>query len=385
MSYTEYQINFPSIVFAGQGSLLKLKDLIQDGQSVLLLTNKVIVENHGLDNLLADFEKRNVSVSLIDNVAIEPLASQVQDIVDICRNKKGKIILAVGGGSVIDTAKIVSILCDSSQNVYDLLQNPKAIQTRSRRLILIPTTAGTGAEVTPNAIVTDAERELKVGIVNSSFIPDAVILDANLTMSLPPSVTASTGMDALAHALECYISKKANPLSDTFAIEAMRLIFANLPICYSDPTNQKARCNMLYASFLGGLCIAASSTVAVHALSYPLGGRYHIPHGISNAMLLKPVMAFNKPCIQEKLYEIAVRCLNVDKTINKETASDIVIDKLSELTNILNIPTDLKNYGITIETLNELATEAFGVKRLLDNNPRNMSIEEIVSVYEQLL
>ena len=176
---------------------------------------------------------------------------------------------------------------------------------RQAELVMIPTTAGTGSESTPNAIVFRPTLNLKVGIVCDIFMPDKVILDPELLLGLPAGITAATGMDALCHALECYICNKANLLSDMMAIEATRLIFKSLKRCVEDGSDLEARADLLVAAFLGGACIAASGTNGVHALSYPLGGRYRIPHGISNAILLAPVFAFNKDCCIDKLAAIA--------------------------------------------------------------------------------
>lgn len=385
MNTNNYQIYFPSSVYSGAQSLNRLPDLLVGQKKAVILTNKVIVDNHGLDYAISKLQDQGTEYVIIDNVAIEPLASQVQEIVNICKNIECETIIAVGGGSVMDTAKIVSLLCETDLTVFDLLENPLAVSKRNKYLILIPTTAGTGAEVTPNAIVTDAARQLKIGIVNPAIIPDCVILDPELIRTLPPAITASTGMDALCHAIECYISKKSNQLSDTLAIDAMRLIFKYLPKSYTDPDNMDARANMLYASFLAGLCIATSSTVAVHALSYPLGGHYHIPHGTSNAMLLCEVMKYNLPAVREKFQQIAIRCLDSDPNISLEESSQLVVDRIDQMTKFLSIPTDLKKYGIHPEILDELAVEAYGIRRLLDNNPREMNIEDIKNIYRKLM
>ena len=191
-------------------------------------------------------------------------------------------IVAVGGGSVMDTAKLVAVML-GGEVTFDQMFASQVPTRRKSELIMLPTTAGTGSESTPNAIVFRPSLNLKVGIVCDIFMPDRVILDPELLTGLPPSITAATGMDALCHALECYISNKANLLSDMMAVEATRLIFKSLKRCVTNGNDLEARADMLLAAFLGGACIAASGTNGVHALSYPLGGRYRIPHGISNA------------------------------------------------------------------------------------------------------
>ncbi len=380
-----YSIRFPQQVFAGAGSIAKLTALFDEKDRVLVLSSTPLVQLDLLHDVFALLKAHKIAYTLIADVAVEPLARQAQAIVELSRQQQCTGVLAVGGGSVLDCAKLVALLADAAASVFDLMENPLAVTARTKKLVLVPTTAGTGAEATPNAIVTDETRQVKVGVVNPAMIPDAVILDPDFTMTLPPAITASTGMDALSHALECYISKKANPLSDTYAIEALRLLFHYLPAAYAAPSNAQARHALLYAAFLGGLCIASSGTTAVHALSYPLGGRYHVPHGVSNAMLLPYVMEYNRPAIEDKLYTVAVRCMELPASLSHADAAVAVIQRLYALAQDMRIPCDLNAYGVAAADLDALAAEAFGVKRLLDNNPRAMSVEEIKAVYQKLL
>ena len=384
MTDRQYTIRFPRQVFAGPGSTEKLHSLLSGKRQVLLLADQILLRIGLLEPVEVLLKQDGISYTLCTDVPPEPLASQVQQILSLCRRESCECVLAIGGGSVLDTAKIVALLMDGEQSVYDLLENPLAVSERKKSLILIPTTAGTGSEVTPNAIVTEEQRALKIGIVNPAFIPDAVIRDPLYTLSLPASVTAATGMDALAHAMESYISKKSNPLCSTYAMEAMRLIFRYLPVVYAHPKDLEARHGMLYASFLGGLCIACSSTTAVHALAYPLGGKYRIPHGVSNAMLLPHVMEFNRGVIGPQLQEIAKFCLDAGD-IEPAAAEQLVIDRLYALCAQLQIPQDLKKYGVREEDLSTLSKDAHTVRRLLDNNPRDMSVAQIRRIYEKLI
>lgn len=379
-----YSIQLPGRVLAGPGSIESLRELLGGAGHVLLLADQILLKLGLLNTAMDLLKEERILYTIVTDIPSEPLAGQVQEILEICRLKKCDCVVAIGGGSVLDSAKIVSLLIGSEKSVYDLLADPLAEKKRNKGLILIPTTAGTGSEATPNAIVTEEDRELKIGIVNPAFIPDVVILDPTFTLSLPASVTAATGMDALAHALESYISKKSNPICHTYAIEAMRLIFRYLPVAYAQPQNMEARHAMLYASFLGGLCIACSSTTAVHALAYPLGGKYHIPHGVSNAMLLPHVMDFNRDVIGEELKKVAVNCLGSD-TENPQKASQEVIDRLYALSAGMKIPQDLKQYGVKAADLEQLAKDAFTVRRLLDNNPKDMTVAQIRAIYEKLI
>jgi alcohol dehydrogenase class IV len=253
---------------------------------------------------------------------------------------------------------------------------------RQAELIMVPTTAGTGSESTPNAIVFRPSTNLKVGIVCDTFMPDKVILDPELLTGLPAAITAATGMDALCHALECYISNKANLFSDMMAVEAIRLIFQSLKRCFANGNDIDARADLLFAAFLGGACIAASGTNGVHALSYPLGGRYRIPHGISNAVLLAPVLAFNKDSCTDKLAAIAHLTGADVSGLDNGLKADVLVQALYDLSRELGIPGNISVLGVPAEDLESIVDAALQVKRLLDNNPKPMSRNDIRNIYQ---
>jgi alcohol dehydrogenase class IV len=250
---------------------------------------------------------------------------------------------------------------------------------------MVPTTAGTGSEATPNAIFLVPEDELKVGIVSPQLMPDGVILDPLLTLTLPPAITASTGMDALTHAIECFCSKKGNPFSDLFGLEAIRLIARSIRRAYRDGGDVDARNDMLLGAFYGGACIATSSTTAVHALAYPLGGKYRIAHGLSNAMLLPFVMEFNLQGSEPRFAAMArAMGLPVDG-LAPRAAGEAMIEALYALNADLGIVSSLRDKGITERDLDGLVDGAAKVTRLLDNNPRPMSRDDMRAIYQRLL
>ena len=256
-------------------------------------------------------------------------------------------------------------------------------------IVLIPTTAGTGAEVTPNAIVAVPEKELKVGIVNENMIADYVILDARLIKNLPMGIAAATGVDALAHAIECYTSNKANPFSDTFALEALDLILENIIPACTDADAMEAKNKMQIAAFYGGIAITASGTTAVHALSYPLGGKYHVPHGISNAVLLVPVMKYNmgSEAFVERLAYAYGRCAHDGSNCqtNMEKAQ-WMIDKMDSIVKALKIPESFKaKYQIPAEDLDGLVNAGMQVQRLLVNNMREMTPQAARELYLEIM
>ena len=291
--------------------------------------------------------------------------------------------MAVGGGSVLDTAKLASVLMTNEYGVKELLDTPDRAK-KCIKTLMIPTTAGTGSETTPNAIVAVPEKQLKVGIVNDSIIADYVILDAIMIKNLPRKLAAATGVDALAHAIECWTSNKANPFSDIFAMQALDMILNNIERACDDPEAMDAKNKMQIASFYAGVAITASGTTAVHALSYPLGGKYHIPHGVSNAILLAPVMRFNEPACRDRLAEAYDRCLHGSaQTVEEKSAS--VIARLEDIVKHLDIPTSLAQLGVSGENLEELVASGMEVTRLLVNNMREVTPDDARRIYQEVL
>lgn len=250
-------------------------------------------------------------------------------------------------------------------------------------MLILPTTSGTGAEATPNAIVHNVEEECKQGVVSPYLIPDVVILDPELTLSLPPKVTAETGIDAFTHAIECFICNKATPMSDVFALDAMRLIAKYLRQAVNNGSDQEARYYMALASLYGGIAITNSGTGGVHALAYPLGGKYHISHGLSNAVLLADVMEFNAQAVPEKFVKIA-------EVMGLETAqgsqAQIVQAALDAVRNLVHdVGVGIEGFEVTDQVISDLAQSAMTVQRLLQNNPRPITLEDAEKIYRTSL
>jgi alcohol dehydrogenase class IV len=379
-----YEMGLPRRVISGVGSSSRISEIIKDSglNNILLLVDGGAYKSGATAKIEEAISQYNVT--MINDTPPEPEYKQVLAVYERMKDKEIELIVAIGGGSVMDTAKILSVLSTNSDYAKDLL-DASLIKNRGLLTIFVPTSAGTGSEATQNSIVVVPEKELKVGIVNPNFIPDYVVLDAELTIKLPPAVTAATGVDAFCHAIECLISKKANPFSNMYALEAIKLISENVRTAYENGENIKARENMLLAAFYGGLCIASSSTVAVHALSYPLGGKYRIPHGVSNAILLPHVMEFNADHALEKFKQVAVS-MNIDTDgKNDEEISKEVTDAIYKMIDDLKIPNNLKEYGIGEKDLEVLVEGAANVTRLLDNNPKPMTKEDIRKIYLKLI
>ena len=299
------------------------------------------------------------------------------------RGVSADAIVAVGGGSVMDAAKLAAVCATDAYTVHDLLADPTRA-TKQLTTFMVPTTAGTGAEATPNAIVAVPEDELKVGIVNDAMIADYVVLDARMIKNLPRPIAASTGIDALCHAIECYTSTKANPFSDVFALEAFDLIINNIEAACDDPEAMDAKRAMQIASFYAGIAITASGTTAVHALSYPLGGKHHVAHSVSNAILLSPVMHFNEPAIRERLAVAYDRAIHGDAaTVEEKSAA--VIERMDRIVSHLDIPKKLDELGVAGVDVDQLAAAGMTVQRLLVNNRREVTLEDARAIYAQVL
>lgn len=385
---TAYNLKMPHAVYGGENAMDNITAILKATgvKKVAMFTDRGI-EGCGLFELPEKAVRAaGVDYYVLDDLPAEPSYMAVQKLVDEFKKQGADIIVACGGGSVMDAAKLASVLVTDEYGVKELLDQPGMAQ-KCVPIILIPTTAGTGAEVTPNAIVAVPERELKIGIVNEHMIADYVILDARMIKNLPRSIAAATGVDALCHAVECYTSNKANPLSDTFALQAADLILNNIMDACENPDAMTAKNNMQIAAFYGGLAITASGTTAVHALSYPLGGKYHIAHGVSNAMLLVPVMHFNEPVIRERLADIYDRaCHEENRSAHTaEEKSTWVIRRMEEIVRNLNIPTSLKEFNVPETDLDLLVESGMQVTRLLVNNMRKVTPEDARSIYQQIM
>lgn len=372
---------------AGSLNLLPEKLALLDTpiMRIALITQPAIEALGVIEQVVAGLAAKDVEVLVVRDVEPEPTIGNVEAVFrDQIAPFAPQAILSIGGGSVLDAAKLFAVRLTNDQPLrewlgIDLIRNPGV------PMILVPTTAGTGSEVTPNAIVTLPDEELKVGIVSRHLLPQIVILDASLTLGLPKAITAATGMDAFVHSLESYISTKANPISDMFAMESMRLIGANIVEAYEHGDSIKAREAMMLGSMYGGLALTAAGTAAVHALAYPLGGMFNITHGVANAMLLPHVMAFNLDAIVERLATVA-RALDLSGPADSaDTAAQKLIDQIAAWTAAVDIPQDLRVFGVSEEHLDALAVAASKVKRLLANNPKALSLDDTKAIYRRLL
>ena len=377
-----YQVKIPSCSYGGEGSIEKIKEIIakEKSQKVVVFSDEGIKATGLLDILTKQLDETGVQYHVFTDCKPEPSYLQVEAVVDMVQGQECDLIIGLGGGSVMDAAKLASVLKGAPYTIKDLLNDPTQAEKKVKT-VMIPTTCGTGSEATCNAIVAIPEEKSKKGIVNDNMIPDYVILDAQMIAKLPKAIVAATGVDALAHVVECFTSKKATPFSDCYALEGAKLIFANIREAYNNPDNMDAKNKMLIGAYYGGIAITGSGTTAVHALSYPLGGKFHIAHGVSNAILLAHVMKFNKDACAERLAVLcdAINPAYAEKTV--EEKADYVIDQIADIVKVTNIPTDLTQYGVTMDDLDFLVTAGSQQQRLLVNNMKELSLDDIRNIY----
>lgn len=385
MSLEKYSMTMPRTVYSGKDALENLKTIVKDAKKVAIFTDRGILSTGLVDLPLAKLQEAGKETIVISDLPPEPTYMQVQKLVDEFKASGADFIVAVGGGSAMDTAKLASLLATERYTVKDLLDDP-TLAVKTVKICLIPTTAGTGSEATPNAIVAVPEQELKIGIVNSSMVPDYVVLDAEMIRKLPRKIAAATGIDAMAHAIECFTSNKANPFSDIFALEAFDLIMNNIETACDDPDAMEAKNRMQIAAFYAGVAITCSGTTAVHALSYPLGGKYHIAHGVSNAILLVLVMKFNEPVIRGKLAVAYDRIVHGEKTCTTEAEKSAwVVERMGQIVRHLDIPTSLSEFNVPREDLDGLVKAGMQVQRLLVNNMRTVTPEDARNIYLEIM
>ena len=381
-----FQIKIPSCVYGGEGCVEKVEEIIcrEHAKRLLVFTDKGIRGAGLLDILVGVLDRIGAEYQIFDDLTAEPAYQDVDRVIREAEAYSSDLILAIGGGSVMDAAKLCSVLKGAPYTVKDLLEDPSLAQ-KQMKTVMIPTTCGTGSEATCNAIVAIPEEESKKGIVNDCMIPDYVVLDPQMIRHLPKSIVAATGVDALAHAVECYTSKKETPFSDTYASASARLIFHNIRKAYQEPEDMEAKSSMLLGAFYGGVAITGSGTTAVHALSYPLGGKYHIAHGVSNAILFAHVMRFNKEACRERLAMLCDLVFQEKSGLSVEEKADYMIGQIEDIVRVTEIPTDLEQFGVKMEDLDFLVDAGSRQTRLLVNNMRELSLDDIRSIYLKVL
>ncbi|HDQ39598.1 MAG TPA: iron-containing alcohol dehydrogenase [Desulfonatronum sp.] len=373
-------------IVLGPGALRSIVDEIKrlKGARALVVTDPGVVAAGVVGALEDVLTAAGIAFSRFDKVEADPRYELASEVLDQLRDQGADIILGIGGGSSLDIAKIVSVLATNEEPVsamfgIGLIKNP------GLPLILVPTTAGTGSEVTPIVILSDHHEKLKKGVVSPYLYPDCALLDPELTIGLPPKVTAATGMDALIHAVEAFTSRNASPMSDLLAREAMGLLFANIRTAYCDGENLAARTAMLRGSMLAGMAFANAGVTAVHAFAYPIGAEFHIPHGVANTIMLVPVIQFNMIGNLKRFGEIAEIFQQPVQGSSPRQAAQSCVDALIELAEDLRVPRRLSEFGVREEHLPDLAQGVMKVTRLLANNPRKLEQSDAEAIYRSVL
>ncbi|MDR0810785.1 MAG: iron-containing alcohol dehydrogenase [Paludibacter sp.] len=329
-----------------------------------------------VEMLSEEFTQKSLSFHLLEYAFGEPTVQYFNDLLYMAKRFSPDCVIGIGGGSVLDTAKLLAALWNSEQNITGVF-GKNILKSRRCGLIAVPTTSGTGSEVSPNAILLDESDSEKKGVISPLLVPDCCYIDAELMLGLPPKITAETAMDALSHCIEAFTNRFAHPVVDTYALAGIKLIVSNLQAAYDNGENIAARSALALGSLYGGLCLGPVNTAAVHALSYGLGGRYHISHGLANAMLLPPVMRFNVEYNLQKYNEIA-------RAIGESAAID-GINKIELLAANCGIPQKLSEIGIEKSEIGALADLAMRVTRLLINNPREVTRDDVVKIFEAMM
>jgi alcohol dehydrogenase class IV len=378
-----FAFNTVSRIICGCGSALKLPEqcAVLGLKKPLLVTDPGLVSIGLIEPIRAALAQAGLSPVMFDQVREDPPEQTVFDAVALGQEQDVDGVVAVGGGSSMDVAKVVAVLLGTDQPL-DQLYGVDQVRGGRLPLILVPTTAGTGSEVTPVAIVTTGETT-KAGVSSAILLPDFAVLDADLTLGLPPAITAMTGIDAMVHAIEAYTSKhKKNPLSDNLARQALALLSANIRTAVSDGSNKAARGNMLLGAMLAGQAFANAPVAAVHALAYPLGGHYHIPHGLSNSLVLPSVLSYNAEEASVLYSELAD--IVVDRPLqgeSDESKTAALIEALVQMIRDVKLPATLSAANVAEHDLEMLAADAMLQQRLLINNPREVAYEDALSIY----
>ena len=381
---TAFTFNTTKSIICEPGSIKRLGTLVraQIGKSVLLVTDAGLIKAGLLGAATDSLTQAGVSYRVFDGVVADPPVAVVEAALAEARAANIDGVIGFGGGSSMDVAKLVALLIGGGEKLEDVYGVGQAKGQRLP-LIQIPTTAGTGSEVTPISIITVGETEKK-GVVAPQLLPDIALLDAELTLGLPAPVTAATGIDAMVHAIESYTSASANnnPVSRALAREALRFLGANIETAVKKGSNVQARSGMLLGAMLAGQAFANSPVAAVHALAYPIGGIFHVPHGLSNALVLPHVMRFNASVCADAYATLAPDVFPDLASVQRELRVEEFINRLEALSADLGLEQTLREVGIGQSDLSAMAVDAMKQSRLLVNNPREVSEADALAIYK---
>jgi len=355
-----------------------------DGEKVMIVTDKGVTGAGLIQPAEKSLKESSIEYAIFDAVESDPRYEIVAECLEQIHREKVNLIVGIGGGSPIDIAKTSAVMATNKGNIteyfgIDLVPKPGLLT------IMVPTTAGTGSEVTPIAILSDEGEKLKKGIISPYLFPSVAILDPELTLGLPPNITASTGMDALIHAIEAYTSVNATDMTDILAFRAMELLYQNIRTAYANGNNLLARSSMMEGSLLAGMAFANAGVTAVHAFAYPIGAEFHIPHGVANTLMLPHVMRFNLLGNLPKFAEISEAFDLSTESFDGLRAAEMFVEAIERLAEDLRVPRHLAEFGVTEGDISRLAEGVMKVTRLLANNPRTLTLEDAKEIYKRAL
>lgn len=373
-------------IVMGAGSIAKLGEEVRrlGGKRVMVVTDPGLAGTGLVDKIEGLLKRERIAFARFSDVEADPSYETAVRASEKVKEFKANVILGLGGGSAQDVAKVSSILATNPGDVstmfgIDLVPRP------GLKLILIPTTAGTGSEVTPIAILSDHHEKLKKGIVSPYLFPSVALLDPELTLGLPPHITVATGMDALIHAVEAYTSVNATPMTDMLARQAIKLVYGSIRTAFANGGDIEARSKMMEGSMLAGMAFANAGVTAVHAFAYPIGAEYHIPHGVANSIMLVPVMEFNLLGNIPKFANLAGMLGENVEGLSAREAALKAVEALRQLSNDLQVPARLSAFGVKDADIPGLAQGVMKVTRLLANNPRLLRLEDAEAIYRRVL
>ena len=381
-----FTITQPTSIRFGCGAIADLGAIVKQlgGTHVFLVSDPGLQAANLLERITKPLDQGAIPYSVYSKVDPEPGLLLADQGAELARAAGADCVVGVGGGSAMDVAKAISILLTNGGRAEDYLGLGK-IKKAGVPKIMIPTTAGTGAEVSFTAVFINEKTKSKGGMNGDPLYPEAALLDPELTLSLPPHVTASTGIDAFTHAIEAFVSTQSHPISDMYALEAMRLISTNLSKAYAHGGNLVARTNMLMGSLLAGKALATAGVGLVHAMAYPLGGMFAVPHGLANAVLLPYVLQYNLLGAPEKYAQVAALMGCDTKGLSTKEAARCLVEAVYEMTMEIGIPSNLSELNITGDAIPEMARIALTVTRPVENNPRKPTLEDVINVYQVAL
>lgn len=380
-----YQFTMPGKVLIGENALALAENSIKTyGRKALIVTGKIVTRIGTAQKITDALNEWGIESYLFNDIPGEPTVEMIEEGVNAYLEQNCDFIIAIGGGSPLDSAKAIAAMATLGGDIADYMG--QEITGEFPPMVLIPTTAGTGSETTKFTIITDTKKNVKMLLKGDDLLPSLAIIDPEFSVSAPQSVTAATGMDALTHAVEAYTSRKSNTLTDMYALSAIKRIFSYLPLAYADGEDRKAREEMAIAAFEAGICINNASVTLVHGMSRPIGALFHVPHGISNAMLMKECLVYVLDGCYERFANIARTIGVAHYTETDEAAAKAFIAALTELCNVLGIPT-LEGYGINREEFEavkiKMATDAMA-SGSPSNTIKEVTKEDLIEIYDRL-